>query len=103
MSNATIGGSCSSEMPARASAARERFDLRGAEPFGEARDLGADGLAMVRQCDELHRERDARGSELSSQSVRSETSPSIARSNRARFSSARRRKTSRKRSSIVRK
>ena len=48
-------------MPWRASAARQRLELRGAEPLGVAGDLGADRLAVVRERDELDRERGAAG------------------------------------------
>ena len=52
-SNAAIGGICSSLTPRAASADGQGLELRGAEALGVAGDLGPDGLAMVRQRDEL--------------------------------------------------
>ena len=69
MSSATIGGSSSSAMPSAGERGGHRLELRGAEPFGVARDLGADRLAVVGQRDELDVEGGAAGSALSSQSV----------------------------------
>ena len=90
--------------PSAASASRHGLDLGGPEPLGVAGDLGADRLAVVGQGHELDVERGAPriGVELPEVAQRSVRRRWPARM-RARFSSARRRKTSRNRSSIVRK
>ena len=55
-SSATIGGTCSGAIPSAWSAAVSASELGGARALGVAGDLGPDGLAMVRQCDELGHE-----------------------------------------------
>ena len=104
MSRATIGGSWSPVMPSAARAAVISLELGGPETLGVAGDLGADRLAVVGQRHELDREGGAAGIgvELPQGAQRAVGGRPLARRGRT-FSSARRRKTSTKRSSIVRK
>ena len=52
----TRGGHCSADAVRRRAPLRSR-ELVGPEALGRGGDLGPDGLAVVGQCDELHRER----------------------------------------------
>jgi hypothetical protein len=53
----TMGGHCSALIPVAPENGFEALELFGAEAFGRGRDLGSDGLAVIGQGDELHRQR----------------------------------------------
>ena len=55
-SRAAIGGNCSGAIPSACEGGRQRLELGGAGALGVAGDLGADGLAVVGQRDELGHE-----------------------------------------------